>query len=115
MSLYPTTGRQHARRTTGRIAVLLGALLTLTSVAVGSATAAVPTLATDKPDYRPEETVHITGTGYEPGTAYDLPVLRPDGTMVRGDASELPGWDTVTADGSGDLAYDYVLNGIFGL
>jgi hypothetical protein len=74
-----------------------------------------PTLATDKPDYRPDETVHITGSGYDAGAAYAVPVMRPDGTMVRGDASGLPGWDTVSADGAGNLAYDYVLDGIFGL
>jgi hypothetical protein len=74
-----------------------------------------PTLATDKPDYRPEETVHVTGTGYDAGAAYAVPVMRPDGTMVHGDGSGLPGWDTVTADGGGNLAYDYQLDGIFGL
>ena len=74
-----------------------------------------PTLATDKPDYHPEETVHITGSGYDAGAAYAVPVMRPDGSMVRGDNSGLPGWDTVNADGSGNLAYDYVLDGIFGL
>ncbi|MGH8975051.1 MAG: prealbumin-like fold domain-containing protein, partial [Acidimicrobiia bacterium] len=101
-------------RRTGRIAVLLGALLCLSSLAIAPSMAAVPTLATDKPDYHPEETVHITGTGYEPGATYDVPVMRPDGSMVRGDASGLPGWDHVTADGSGNLAYDYILDGIFG-
>jgi Large extracellular alpha-helical protein len=114
MSLDRTSGRLHAR-TTGRISLLLGALLVLSSLAIGPATAAVPTLATDKPDYRPDETVHITGTGYEPGDAYDVPVTRPDGTMVHGDASDLPGWDSVTADGSGNLTYDYILDGIFGV
>ncbi len=116
MSLRLKTGPRRAGRATGRIAILAGAVLALSSLAVVPSTAAVfPTLATDKPDYHPDETVHITGTGYEPAAGYDVPVMRPDGSMVHGDGSGLPGWDSVTADGSGDLAYDYVLDGIFGV
>ncbi|MEJ2304886.1 MAG: hypothetical protein P8Y14_25460, partial [Anaerolineales bacterium] len=72
------------------------------------------TLSTDKPDYSPGDTVHITGGGFVAGNGYVLPVLRPDGTIVKGDGSFTPGWDTVTADASGNLAYDYQLDGIFG-
>ena len=114
MSLYRTTGPLHARRTTGRIAVLLGALLVLSSLAVGPATAGVATLATDKADYQPGEIVHLTGTGYTPGVSYDVPVQRPDSSIITGDGSGTAGWDTVTADASGNLAYDYDLDGILG-
>jgi hypothetical protein len=114
MSVYRTSGRLYARRTTGRIAVLLGALLVLTSLAVGPATAGVATLATDKPDYQPGEIVHLTGTGYSAGASYDVPVRRPDGSIIIGDGSGTAGWDTVVADASGNLTYDYHLDGILG-
>lgn len=44
--------------------------LLATSLALPSNAAATPVLATDKPDYSPGETVHVTGTGFGPDTAY---------------------------------------------
>jgi hypothetical protein len=72
------------------------------------------TLTTDKPDYAPGETVAVTGTGFEPGVSYAIPVLRPDGSIVLGDGSFVAGWDTATADGTGTIGYSYQLNGIDG-
>ncbi|NYT12738.1 MAG: hypothetical protein GKC03_09385, partial [Methanomassiliicoccales archaeon] len=73
-----------------------------------------PIVWTDKMDYLPGETVIVSGSGFEPNGDYDLPVIRPDGTMVIGDGSFTPGWDTVKADVNGDLIYHYQLDGIAG-
>ena len=88
-------------------------LLILLTTMGANAVQGGPTLTTDKPDYAPNEVVHISGPGFVPGD-YDVPVKRPDGSIVLGDGSFESGWDTVTADGAGDLSYDYQLNGIFG-
>ena len=74
-----------------------------------------PTLATDKDDYLPSETVIITGTNFAPNTEYDLPVIRPNYTIVKGDGSFISGWELVTSDASGNFTYYYKLNGIYGL
>lgn len=95
--------------------VVLGALLAVSSLALPQASALTPTFVTDKPNYLPNETVHITGTGYDAGAIYDIPVRRPDGTVVKGDGSFAPGWDSTVASSSGALAYDYRLDGVYGL
>jgi hypothetical protein len=61
-------------------------------------------LMTDKPAYAPEETVAVTGSGFLPNAHLDVPVIRPDGSIVKGDGTFAPGWDSVLADGSGDFA-----------
>src|SRR5439155_21282691 len=73
-----------------------------------------PVLATGKLDYHPEEIVDITGSGFDPGTDYAIPVLRPDGTIVKGDGTFSWGWDTANTDGSGNLSYNYQLDGVQG-
>jgi hypothetical protein len=76
-----------------------------------------PTLYTGKPDYAPEEIVDITGMGFAPNTTYAIPVMRPDGSIVIYDPDThlaLPGWGTATTDADGNLAYDYVLDGVLG-
>src|SRR5512147_532734 len=73
----------------------------------------VPTLTTDKSDYRPEETVQVTGSGFTPGSEVQLPVIRPDGSIIHWvDSSQTfePGWDTVTTDEYGYLTYFYYLD-----
>ena len=42
-------------------------------------------------------------------------VERPDGSVVLGDGSFLPGSDSAMTDVSGAFVYDYILNGIEGL
>jgi hypothetical protein len=113
--------RQRQTRTTLLFRMVAGTVLLLAPILAVSAmdpsrAAAVdpPTLTTDKPDYSPEETVHITGTGFLAGLSYDTPVIRPDGSIVTGDGTFTPGWDTVVADASGKFSYDYILDGIFG-
>ncbi len=56
-----------------------------------------PALASDKSDYTPGESAHITGAGFVPGD-YVLAALVPDGTSAN--------WATVTADASGSFASD---------
>jgi hypothetical protein len=73
------------------------------------------TVATDKADYAPGETVHMTGTGYSPDCTVRVEVTRPDGSIVRGDGSFEPGVDDVTTAADGTFAYAYQLNGIEGL
>jgi len=75
---------------------------------------AAPTLTTDKGDYFSDETVIITGGGFAPDTLYDIPVIRPDGSIVTGDGSNTPGWDTVQSDGSNAFTYLYQLDGLPG-
>lgn len=70
---------------------------------------------TDKADYWPWEIVTIYGSGFNPNVYYDIPVIRPDGSIVRGDGSLTLGWDTVQADLSGKFTYFYQLDGIVGL
>ena len=72
------------------------------------------TVCTDKPNYSPGETVTVTGSGFVANAFYDVPIVRPNGTIVKGDGSFTIGWDTVQADGSGDFTYYYQLNGIVG-
>ena len=54
-----------------------------------------PVLSTDKGDYAPEETVVITGAGFLPNAVYTIVVTRPDGSIVIGDGSFVPGSDSV--------------------
>ena len=75
---------------------------------------AAPLLTTDKEDYFAAETVPVTGSGFAPNTSYAIPIIRPDGSIVKGDGSLSPGWDTVTSNGSGGFTYLYKLDGIFG-
>lgn len=102
-----------------------GILPSLTALAVALAVAAAgwgllrlaeaaPTLTAHKDDYDPSETVTITGGGFAPYTLYDIPVIRPDGSIVVGDGSQAPGWDTVESDGAGAFTYSYALDGIPG-
>ena len=62
-----------------------------------------PSLWTDKIDYLPEEIVTVQGSGFEPYGYYDIPVIRPDGSMVLGDGSFISGWDAVQADEYGNI------------
>ncbi|MEM2941685.1 MAG: SdrD B-like domain-containing protein [Thermoproteota archaeon] len=87
--------------------LLLGA-----STKYAEATAAI---WTDKEDYQPYETVTIHGSGFNPQAYYDIPVVRPDGTIVKGDGSNTPGWDTVQTDENGGFTYQYQLDGVEGL
>ena len=77
-------------------------------------TNAAPTVTTDKADYHPSDTVIITGGGFAPNTFYDVPVVRPDGSVVKGDGTLTLGWDSVFTNGSGAFTYNYKLDGVLG-
>jgi hypothetical protein len=119
--------RPNGRRVVGLVAVLLPILMAVVlglGWPGGTAYAAppqqeptaTPTVVTDKPDYSPEETVIITGSGFTPYEWYDIPVIRPNGDIVvkEGDLF-VPGWDRVQADENGGFVYHYILNGILGV
>ncbi len=74
-----------------------------------------PVVTTDKPEYFSNETVTVTGIGFSANTTLDVPVIRPDGSIVTGDGTSTPGWDTVLSDGSGSFTYFYKLDGISGV
>src|SRR5213594_2312208 len=82
---------------------------------------AQPSVWTDKADYSPGETVTIFGADFSAGASIDVVVIRPDGSIVMGDATFVcPGeasecWDTVAADAVGSFIYHYILDGIEGL
>src|SRR3990172_11409025 len=90
------------------IAALILALLLITS------SHAAPTVTTDKADYYSSEIVTITGSGFAPNSNYDVPVIRPNGSIVKGNGSFAAGWDTVTSDAAGNFTYFYILDGIQG-
>ena len=53
-----------------------------------------------------------------PGDEYAVPVKRPDGSIVLIDPVEhtaTQGWGAATADATGNLSYDYQLNGVAGV
>ena len=75
---------------------------------------AAPVLDTDKADYFPSEVVTISGKGFAPNTDYDVAVIRPDGSIVKGDGTFQAGWDTVHSDDAGAFVYQYQLDGIEG-
>jgi hypothetical protein len=66
-------------------------------------------IVTDGEVYSPGDLVTITGAGYQPMTAYDVVVRRPDGSIVTGSGSGASGFDSATADVNGNLAYLYTL------
>ncbi len=92
---------------------IIGAIAIFGVAAPGPAHAS-PAVTTDKPDYAPNETVVITGTGFNTGDVLDVVVIRPNGSIVKGDGSQAPGWDTVTAAPGGGFTYNYQLDGIVG-
>ena len=75
---------------------------------------AAPTVSTDKPLYSAFSLVHVSGSGYAANQLLAVPIVRPDGSIVTGNGSQTPGWDNVTANGSGAFTYDYQLNAIEG-
>jgi len=108
------TGKTLLRSSAFRLGLATAAMLCVAGFAVYHLAQAAPTLSTDKPDYSSGETVTITGGGFAHDTYYDIPVIRPDGSIVKGDGSLVPGWDSVQSNGSGAFTYSYRLDGIPG-
>src|SRR5919109_4525346 len=96
---------EDARSRSGALQLALAASICLLALAFGStparadATLCTPTgnetVTTDKPDYPPESSVHISGSGYAAGCQVTVKVTRPDGSVVLGDGTATPGSDTV--------------------
>ena len=97
------------------LTILIAILICCVFVPLVYAEDLTPAITTDKVDYAPEETVLITGSGFNSFTYYDIPVIRPDGSIVVGDGSFMQGWDDVNTDASNRFTYEYILDGIFGL
>jgi hypothetical protein len=107
------------RRPTTRILLALAGLVAVVCVFGASwgllrLAHAAPTLTTEKDDYFSGETVIITGGGFALNTLYDIPVIRPDGSIVTGDGSNTSSWDSVQSNASGGFTYSYELDGIEG-
>ncbi len=93
------------------LAVLALALLLALRVFTGQG---APVVTTDKADYYSGETVTVTGTGFAANTSYDIPITRPNGSIVKGDGTFTQGWDSVQSNGAGNFTYYYQLDGIIG-
>src|SRR5438093_7785403 len=77
-----------------------------------------PHITTNSPYYVPYSTVHMTGTGMNPGVRYDIVTIRPDGSVVTGAAPHNPvppaPYDSAVANGAGMFTYDYTLTNVQG-
>ena len=107
------------RRPATRIQLALAGLLAVACVFGASwgllqFAQAAPTLTVAQGDYSPDEIVAVLGGGFAPNTLYDIPVIRPDGSIVKGDGSYTCGWEARQSDGSGAFTYLYQLDGIVG-
>jgi hypothetical protein len=75
------------------------------------------TVATGQEDYKPDETVDISGAGYGASCDVTVKVTRPNGSVVSGDGT-FEAWpkpyDTVSTEPDGTFTFDYILNGIQG-
>ena len=75
-----------------------------------------PHITTNSPYYVPYSTVHMTGTGMNPGVRYDIVTIRPDGSVVTGAAPHNPvppaPYDSAVANGAGMFTYDYTLTNV---
>ena len=106
------TVRSAHRLTPALISIVIALLAAV--VFSPSVTHAAPSVTTDKADYSPDETVIVTGSGFNNGDVLDVVITRPDASIIKGDGTFTDGWDTVTAGPGGSFTYNYVLNGILG-
>jgi uncharacterized repeat protein (TIGR01451 family) len=104
----------NTNRLTRYSTILFGALLITSLLLTILPVNTTPIIWTDKADYNPGETATVYGSGFIPHAFYDIPMIRPDGSIVLGDGSFTPGWDTVQADSDGNFTYYYQLDGIHG-
>jgi hypothetical protein len=110
-------GKTLVRSSAFRLGLAAAALLCVAGGILGARyfAQAAPFITTDKDEYFSDEIVTITGSGFAPDTYYAVPVVRPDGSIVTGDGTFTPGWDTVRSDASGAFTYYYQLDGIPGI
>src|SRR5262245_8842858 len=69
---------------------------------------------TDVVQAAPYQTVHIVGSGFVQSCAVTVEVLRPDGSIVKGDGSETPGGDVASTDANGSFDFPYTVGKIGG-
>jgi len=102
----------------GGLAAVVAALCALALFLYVARLETDPQVTTDSQFYLPYSTVHITGTGMDAGVSYDVVVVRPDGSVVSGDASHSPippaPYDAAIADASGTFTFDYLLTNMEG-
>jgi len=89
----------------GIITLLAIALLIMTSVIPAKATT-TPTIWTDKPDYSPEETVTVFGSGFTPFTTVTVTITYPN---------EVEYVIYTSTDENGDFSCQHLLDGILGI
>src|SRR5215467_14523491 len=70
--------------------------------------ASAQTLATDKPDYPPGDTVTFTGTGFLAGETVTLQVLHDDGGFGTDSVDAHLPWDAI-ADENGNILTTWVI------
>jgi uncharacterized repeat protein (TIGR01451 family) len=102
----------------GKCLRLFSILAVLTMVLLSAIPAAAegegPAVRTGKADYTPEETVDIYGRGFAAEVELVIQVVRPDGSIVKGDGSFTPGSDSIITDAEGGFTYYYILDGVIG-
>ena len=93
------TGKTLRKSSAFRVGLAIAGLLCVAGaiLAVHYRAQAAPVLTTDKDDYFASEIVTVTGTGFAADTDYDIPVIRPDGTIVKGTAVTSPAGTQFTA------------------
>ena len=69
-------------------------------VEVEEALVSTPTLSTDKPDYMPEDTVLVSGSGYEAGETLLIRIVKPNGSVEE---------DFLVVNSDGSISYSYNL------
>jgi VCBS repeat-containing protein len=89
----------------------LSVALLANTITAYAACGGTPTVVTDKEDYGSLETVQISGSGFDCGTALYVKVIAPDGTTRSGDGSGANGPDVVTSDSNGEFTLNYSLHG----
>lgn len=68
-----------------------------------------PEVYTRHSDYKPDHRVMIFGTDFMPNEVYTIEVVRPDGSIVKGDGTFEPGTDIIDSDKEGIFKYKYQL------
>ena len=100
--------QSRALRTTGLLALaVLAGLLAFYFVALQAGT---PSIAPDKEQYLAGQTAILTGVDFAAAASLDIVVVRPDASIVKGDGSQTPGFDTLSSDGVGGFVYNYLTN-----
>jgi hypothetical protein len=94
---------------------LVGSLVSASPVGVSASVA--PKLRSPSSDFAFDSVVDLYGSGFAPGTTYQVPVVFPDGnayTVNPANFQASPGYQSVTSDASGAFAYLFQLDAMLG-